>query len=178
MDAVIVDSDTLRSIGLRHLLEERHALSATITTDPTMLTEDIDESTVFFVTPEAFAAQPMFYVPRREHVVLISVIDRSPLPVIDPATPEDELTARIEDVVRRLTKPSTSWQQQLSDREREVLRLIAMGRINKEIAATLGISFNTVLTHRRNIMEKLGIRSVPALSMYAVMNGLVSQTEI
>ena len=59
-----------------------------------------------------------------------------------------------------------------------MLRLIAMGRINKEIAANLGISFNTVLTHRRNIMEKLGVRSVPALSMYAVMNGLVSQNEI
>ena len=66
----------------------------------------------------------------------------------------------------------------LTEREREVLRHIAMGQINKEIAASLGISFNTVLTHRRNIMDKLGMRSVPALSMYAVMNGLVSQNEI
>lgn len=179
MDALIVDSDTLRAIGLRHLLEERHALSADIASDPEAMLDSIDESTIFFVTPEAFAAQPMFYVPRRERVVLISDISRSPLPVINPSALEQSLTDSIETIVRRLTASgSTQSQMPLSDREREVLRLIAMGRINKEIAASLGISFNTVLTHRRNIMEKLGVRSVPALSMYAVMNGLVSQNEI
>lgn len=179
MDAVIVDSDMMRAIGLRHLLEERHALSAVVTDNPAALGDSIGESTIFFVTPDAFASMPMFYVPRREHVVLISGIDRSPLPVIDPSLPEDELTGRLAAVVGRLSAGGAVQQQlPLSDREREVVRQIAMGHINKEIAANLGISFNTVLTHRRNIMEKLGLRTVPALSMYAVMNGLVSQTEI
>lgn len=62
----------------------------------------------------------------------------------------------------------------LSPREVEVLALLAQGLINKEIAARLNISLATVVSHRKNITEKLGMRSVSALTIYAVMNGYVS----
>ena len=62
---------------------------------------------------------------------------------------------------------------ELSFREREVLRLIAAGRINKEIADELCISVNTVISHRKNISSKLGIKSASGLSLYAVMNGII-----
>ena len=55
-----------------------------------------------------------------------------------------------------------------------MLRLIASGHINKEIADKLAISLNTVLTHRKNITAKLGIKSVSGLTFYAMMNGLVT----
>lgn len=61
----------------------------------------------------------------------------------------------------------------LSQREIEVLRLVASGMINKQIANTLNISINTVLTHRKNITAKLGIKSVSGLSFYAMMNGII-----
>ena len=61
----------------------------------------------------------------------------------------------------------------LSQREIEVLRLVASGMINKQIADTLNISINTVLTHRKNITAKLGIKSVSGLSFYAMMNGII-----
>ena len=54
-----------------------------------------------------------------------------------------------------------------------MLRLIASGRMNKEIAQELSISINTVLTHRKNITTKLGIKSVSGLTFYAMMNGIV-----
>ena len=53
---------------------------------------------------------------------------------------------------------------QLSDREIEVLRLIVQGHLNKEIAEQLNISLNTVLTHRKNIIAKTGIRTVSGLT--------------
>lgn len=62
----------------------------------------------------------------------------------------------------------------LTPREVEVLALLAQGFINKEIAARLNISLATVISHRKNIIEKLGMRSVSALTIYAVMNGYVS----
>jgi RNA polymerase sigma factor (sigma-70 family) len=62
----------------------------------------------------------------------------------------------------------------LTDREREVLQLIAEGKSTKEIARTLGVSVKTVETHRRNIMEKLDIHSVAELTKYAVREGLTS----
>lgn len=66
----------------------------------------------------------------------------------------------------------------LSEREQDVLKLVAKGYINKEIANLLGISTTTVITHRRNITEKLGLKSVASLAIYAVVNGLVDYSSI
>lgn len=66
----------------------------------------------------------------------------------------------------------------LSDREIEVLALIVQGLINKEIADRLNIGITTVITHRKNIMDKLGMKSVSALTIYAVMHGYVDINKI
>ena len=62
----------------------------------------------------------------------------------------------------------------LTEREREVLQRIAEGRSTKEIADDLGVSVKTVETHRRNIMEKLDLRSVAALTKDAIREGITS----
>lgn len=170
MKSVIVDTDTLRAIGLREMLERFGGLEPIITTDPTTLCP-LDDSTLFFVTPEAFASMPMFYVPRRQQVVLIMDSTDSPLPVLPPHISENELEERLENILGTLKVPGRTVA--LTDRERQVLALAARGLINKEIADRLEISLNTVLTHRKNISAKLGIKSVAALSVYAMMNGLV-----
>jgi len=62
----------------------------------------------------------------------------------------------------------------LTPREREVLQLLAEGRINKEVASKLGISVLTVDTHRANIMHKLGVHSVAELVHYAVRHKIIT----
>jgi DNA-binding NarL/FixJ family response regulator len=62
----------------------------------------------------------------------------------------------------------------LSDRERQVLQLVAEGNATKEIADKLGVSVRTAETHRRNIMDKLEMRSVAELTKYAIRTGLTS----
>lgn len=80
---------------------------------------------------------------------------------------------------RHLPKTSgTANTKILSDREIEVLSLIVKGLINKEIADRLNIGLSTVVTHRHNIMEKLHVKSVSALTIYAVTNGYVNINEI
>ena len=66
----------------------------------------------------------------------------------------------------------------LSAREIEVLVLLTRGLINKEIAERLNISLTTVISHRKNICEKLGIKSVSGLTIYAVMRGYVEADSI
>ena len=61
----------------------------------------------------------------------------------------------------------------LSPREREIVQMLAEGRSNKEIASDLGISVNTVETHRSNVMQKMGFRSITELVRYAVRNRLI-----
>ena len=64
----------------------------------------------------------------------------------------------------------------LTPRELEILRHIVAGKSNKEIAAQLGLSANTVGVHRANIMDTLGIHKTAELVVYAIRNGLVSLT--
>ena len=66
----------------------------------------------------------------------------------------------------------------LSPREKEVLTLMVKGFINKEIADLLNISITTVISHRKNIMEKLHARSLANVIIYAVMMGIVDIAEL
>ena len=71
-----------------------------------------------------------------------------------------------------------SIKEKLSEREREVLRLMVKGLINKEIAKELKISSTTVIFHRNNICDKLQTRSIGKLTIYAVLSGIISIKEI
>lgn len=62
----------------------------------------------------------------------------------------------------------------LTQREREVLHLVAEGNINQAIATRLGISIKTVQTHREHIMEKLELRDITQLVRYAIRHGIIS----
>lgn len=76
-------------------------------------------------------------------------------------------------VLDELATPTPTTREALSPRETEVLELVAEGLANKEIAATLSISENTVKTHVRHILDKLGLRSRTEAAAYAVHQGLV-----
>jgi DNA-binding NarL/FixJ family response regulator len=65
-------------------------------------------------------------------------------------------------------------QEKLSDREIEVLKLLASGNQNKEIADKLNISTHTVISHRKNISQKTGIKSVSGLTIYAVVKNIMT----
>jgi DNA-binding NarL/FixJ family response regulator len=71
-----------------------------------------------------------------------------------------------------LTKDSLPMRP-LSDRERQVLQLVAEGKTTKEIASLLGISVNTAESHRTNLMEKLDIHDTAGLVRYALRNGVI-----
>jgi DNA-binding CsgD family transcriptional regulator len=65
-------------------------------------------------------------------------------------------------------------QGRLTDREREIVQLLAEGRSNKEVAGLLGISVKTAETHRAAVMRKLGMESFSHLVRYAIRNNLIS----
>ena len=66
----------------------------------------------------------------------------------------------------------------LSDREKDVLVCLSKGLKNNEIADQLNISVHTVITHRKNIVRKTGIKSVAALTVYAILNNLIEEKDI
>jgi two-component system, NarL family, response regulator NreC len=81
----------------------------------------------------------------------------------------------LEDYMRKLRKTGAEDSYDLlSAREREILQLVAEGQSSKEIANLLNLSVYTVETHRGNIMQKLNLRGIPELILYAVRKGIVS----
>jgi len=71
--------------------------------------------------------------------------------------------------------PSDENTYELSNREKDVLVLMAKGLMNKEIADKLNISIHTVISHRKNITRKTNIKSVAGLAVYALMNNLIEE---
>ncbi|MBR5430856.1 MAG: helix-turn-helix transcriptional regulator [Bacteroidales bacterium] len=68
--------------------------------------------------------------------------------------------------------------EELSDREKEILVCVARGMLNKEIADQNNISIHTVISHRKNITRKIGIKTVAGLTVYAILNGLIDVNTI
>jgi len=66
----------------------------------------------------------------------------------------------------------------ISTREIDILKHVALGYSNKEIADKLFISINTVITHRKNLTEKLGIKTISGLTVYALMNNLIDADDV
>jgi len=80
----------------------------------------------------------------------------------------------VEDYIRRLQQRGlTDSYHLLTDREKEVLQLLAEGRSNKEVASLLNLGLSTVETHRSNLMQKLNLHNTAEIVLYAVRKGLI-----
>ncbi len=98
--------------------------------------------------------------------------------VMDRSGTKEELVAAVESVLQPGTGESDKAGSLLSSREQEVLKEVALGYTNQQIAAKLYISRHTVISHRKNITAKLGIKTVSGLTVYAVLNGLIPKDQI
>lgn len=88
--------------------------------------------------------------------------------------------SQITHILRNIAEPdedvkndSNLEQYDLSERENEILVMVAKGKTNKEIAQMFNISVHTVMSHRKNIAKKTGIKSISGLTVYAMLNGLI-----
>jgi len=82
---------------------------------------------------------------------------------------------KLNDIIgnKDLIEKKDNTPDEISKREADILKNIALGYSNKEIAEKLFISAHTVITHRKNITRKLGIKTVPGLTVYAILNKLI-----
>ena len=91
---------------------------------------------------------------------------------------EEELHRMIIEAADIPAEHNYAESHELSERERDVLVLVAKGLTNKEIALELNISPHTVISHRKNIVHKTGIRSVAGLTVYAVLNKFIDSERL
>lgn len=135
-----------------------------------------DKYEAFILSPDSFISGIEFFMPRKQKTLIISsdILHSHPDNLLNVTLNSsiEEISVALKEIVSSLPLRK-EMDAPLSQREQEVLKLIAQGKINKEIADILCISINTVITHRKNISTKLGIKSAQGLSLYALMNGLI-----
>lgn len=135
------------------------------------------DNAVYIVGESRFIADIQSFIPRKEKVLVVGLQGAPAAAGVAPtvitlASGKEEMFKWLRRQLRERRDQQTE-QGDLTARETEVLVELSKGLTIKEIASHLGISVNTVLTHRKNISSKLGIRSVSGLSLYAMMNGLL-----
>ena len=193
-EIAIVEANTLTSLGLKTILE-RMIPMAVIRTFHSVgeLTDDTpDMYAHYFISAQIYVEHNAFFLPRKRKTIVLAgdshQFQLSGVPILNIYQAEEQLVKDILKLHQHAhhdgypvkdmppTPPTTG--HELSAREIEVLVLITKGLINKEIADKLNIGLTTVITHRKNITEKLGIKSVSGLTIYAVMNGYVEADRI
>lgn len=89
-----------------------------------------------------------------------------------------KIIGKLNQLMQHNDKTEKSDDVELSKREIDVLVAVAKGMMNKEIADQMNISIHTVISHRKNITRKTGIKSVSGLTVYALLNNLIDETEV
>ena len=189
----IIDSNTLSLLGLKQLLLNVLPIMTidTYGSFAELESNDPEQYFHFFVSMNIVISNRTFFSKRRRKTIVLtlSLNDTSQLSEFHSLCinqPEQQLVRSLLMLEQHAhaegrnlpPMPRVLQQKILSDREIEVMALIVQGYINKEIADQLNISLSTVITHRKNIMDKLGMKSVSALTIYAVMHGYVDINKI
>ncbi len=199
-EIAIVDSNTLSCLGLQNLLEEiiPMAIIRVFSSFEELVDDTPDMYAHYFISAQIYFEHTAFFLPRKPKTIVLANGDNQPqlagIPTLNIYQDEKTLIKSILQLHQFGHKGGHPHghshsetghpggnpyaDHDLSPREIEVLILITKGFINKEIADKLNISLTTVISHRKNITEKLGIKSVAGLTIYAVMHGYVEADRI
>jgi len=185
----IIDENIITCIGLRSILSEvvPFAQLSIYGSFEEFIEDNPEDCFHYFISSGILLQNSSYFIPReKKTIVMTSYNDNSTLledfRKLDVFQPEELLIKSLLSIHQcahhhgyhtPVAPPQKERPQILSGRETEVLVLIVKGLINKEIADKLNISITTVITHRRNITDKLNIKSVSGLTIYAVTHGYV-----
>ena len=176
LKVIILTHNTLSAIGLRSIFEVAFGISTYIANEKYIKSfASHKEPHLFFVDATTLVANLGFFLPRKAKTVVLSHDHNSndDFMTLCVSDNESDIINAINALLAGDHEDEKRTASTLSQREIDVLKLIAAGKINKEIAQELNISINTVLSHRKNITAKLGIKSISGLTFYAMMNGIV-----
>lgn len=189
----IIDPNTLAVLGLKQLLQNVLPIMTVDTFGSFAELEASHPDSYFhyFTAMNIVLENKAFFIERKRKTIVLTLSLDSTSTLSDFHSlcinvPEQELIRSLLSLQQSAhghgknmpPMPEVLNRKILSDREIEVMSLIVQGYINKEIAEKLNIGLATVITHRKNIMDKLGMKSVSALTIYAVMHGYVDINKI
>ena len=194
---LIAESSVIIAEGLKHILEASgdYRISGTVSADSAGGLEDaLDryDADIVILDPSALGqdikAEVKELVRRHLDVPVIGIISTAADAAVSSAfdaciylqDKADDILAKVSEALAPApsAKEPSKELEELSAREKEILVCVATGMLNKEIADKLSISIYTVITHRKNITRKTGIKTVAGLTVYALLGGLIDMNSI
>lgn len=184
----IIDANTLAVLGLKQMLQTAMPIMTvdTFGSFAELEANQPDQYFHYFVAMNVVLEHKAFFLDQRKKTIVLTLSRETTSQLSEFHSlcinvPEEELVRSLLMLEQHAhghgqnlpQMPKALQRKILSDREIEVMSLIVQGYINKEIADKLNIGLSTVITHRKNIMDKLGLRSVSALTIYAVTHNYV-----
>lgn len=182
----IISPNTLVCLGLKSILSDYFsAETVNIANDYRAYTAiDADSSSdLIFLTPGMYVMHEYFQGIKFKIVVMVdenekSLANQTSLTFLDVSLSQSEILDNLNAILKSKIKVKRDDHEGLSARETEVLKLVATGLMNKQIADILNISLHTVISHRKNLTRKLGINTVSGLTVYALLNGLIVSDDL
>ena len=189
----IIDANTLAVLGLKQMLQTAMPIMTvdTFGSFAELEANHPEQYFHYFVAMNVVLEHKAFFLAQRKKTIVLTLSRETTSQLSEFHSlcinvPEEELVRSLLMLEQHAhghgqnlpQMPKALQRKILSDREIEVMSLIVQGYINKEIADKLNISLSTVITHRKNIMDKLGLRSVSALTIYAVTHNYVDINSI
>lgn len=197
--AALIIPDTLALLGLEGILTRMMpgAVIRKFLDFESLESEDKGQFYHYFVASATLLANATYFIERKHKTIALiqgndgGLISKE-FHTINVCQREDALLCSLITMARhahssipggepeavRRASVSDEESMHLTPRETEVLKLVVCGLINKEIAERLCVSLPTIISHRKNINEKLRTKSVSALTIYAIMHGIVKPEEI
>lgn len=190
---VIAEPSAMVCAGLRAILDEAGGfVTAGVVTEPSMLDERLRilDADIAIINPSILdfrsSRNLRLSVPSLQEMRVVALVygvfDDESLRQYDAVIKIVDAPSSIVGRLRRLTETDSEHLSdggyELTDREREILISVARGRTNKEIADEHNISIHTVISHRKNITRKIGIKSVAGLTVYALLNNMIDQNDM
>lgn len=192
-EIAIVESNILTALGLQNILEEIIPIAEIriFKNFGAFMDDTPDMYAHYFISTQDYIEHNTFFLPRKRRTILLAAENHqmqiSGVQVLNVYQTKEGLIKDLMNLHKHGHQTGYSTNNaamdahrvhDLSPREIDVISLIAKGLSNKEIANSLNISQTTVITHRKNITDKLGIKSVSGLTIYAVMNGYIDADSI
>lgn len=179
---VVIEPSYVLRKGIVSLLKEHFKEIAIVEEESDsivpILSSRSKEDVLFLVSMRLYFRNKELLEKQNERIVFLTYKNMEVPHINYLKTSEEEFVATIETALGINSIEQKGEDETLTESERNVLRHIALGLSNKEIANKLFISIHTVTTHRKNITRKLDIKSVSGLTVYAILHKLVSINDI
>lgn len=186
-EIAIIERNTLTALGLETILEEfiPNAMIRIFPSFTAFMSDTPDMYAHYFVSSQIYFEHAAFFVERGPKAIVLSTGESNLLNGVshlDTSLSQDKLIKSLMNLKQNghthTHHPHASMMKKeigsnLTPREVDVLQLVAKGLLNKQIADKLHIGLTTVVSHRKSITDKLGIKSPTGLAIYAVLHGYV-----